>query len=375
MKKLLLVLATLLPAAFSPLHAADRDEAAVQALKSRLLTAETKHLNLLLAGDGSIRSLKGKTADGQEALAFYLMFEMTGDQRYRRAATELTDRVLKDMRATKFGVLPIKEKDKPGGKKIMGGGPPAFGFYTANAAYILHKEGGRDEDLRYVAQVIDQYPWNELGWWSADIDVATGESKVPLSKPSIINKSATMAMAAGMVSEYVRAIDPALAARLKAKTDQCIYQKILPAQLDDGFWHYSLMDNDPKDKDILGYFMLTTQVLMELQHFNPAYRESRLDAALRKAQDFSLKNIAPMMDPNSGPPCAAHSTSGTPRHYALAEEPKRGFALSLILLGAGHFEEGTKIIDASIANFPYGDPGQDGAHAAEPAAVILSWLR
>src|SRR6266853_2618171 len=280
----------------------------VHAFKSRLAVATTKHLNLLLDADGAVGSLKGKTAEGQEALAFYLMFEITGDQRFRRAALTLCDRVLKDMRETKFGVLAIKEKEKAGGDKIMGGGPPALGFYTANAAYILHKEGGRDDDRKYIARVLDQYPCNEKGWWSADIDVATGESKVPLSKPSIINKSASIAMAAGALSEYLREIDPALSTRLKEKTDTFIYRQLIPAQLDDGFWHYSLGENDPKNKDILGYFMLTTQVLMELQHFNPAYREPKLDAALAKAQAFAAKCIVPMTDPNTGPACDAHST-------------------------------------------------------------------
>ena len=84
----------------------------VSALKARLLTATTRHLNLLLAADGSVASLKGKASDGEEALAFYRGFELTGDQRFRKAALTLADRVLKDMRAMKFGVLLIKEKDE-----------------------------------------------------------------------------------------------------------------------------------------------------------------------------------------------------------------------------------------------------------------------
>ena len=46
-------------------------------------------------------------------------------------------------------------------------------------------------------------------------------------------------------------------------------------------------DNDPKDKDVLGYFMLTTKELMDLAAFNPAYREEKLNAALQKAQAFA----------------------------------------------------------------------------------------
>ena len=148
--------------------------------------------------------------------------------------------------------------------------------------------------------MLDRYPWNEEGWWASTIDVATGESKLPMTKPTIINKTAAIAMAAGIVSAYVRDIDPELSARLKHKTDKCIYGQIIPAQEADGFWHYSLSDNDPKDKDVLGYFMLTTKELMDLQKFNPAYREEKLNAALQKAQAFALKHIAPMTDPNTG---------------------------------------------------------------------------
>ena len=70
------------------------------------------------------------------------------------------------------------------------------------------RKAGRTEDLKYIATVLDHYPWNEEGWWASTIDVATGESKVPMTKPSIINKTAAIAMAAGIVSAYVRDIDP-----------------------------------------------------------------------------------------------------------------------------------------------------------------------
>ena len=365
--------AALHAAAEAPANAREAS-AEVRAFQSRLLAATTRHLNLLLGADGAVVELKGKTADGQEALAFYLTFEITGEQKFRRAALALADHVLKDMRATKFGVLAIKEKEKAGGDTIMGGGPPALGFYTANVAYILHQEGGRNDDLKYLATVLDQYPWNEKGWWSNDIDVKSGESKVPMTKPAAINKTASVAMAAGTVSEYVRDIDGELSARLKQKADKCIYDQVLPAQLADGFWHYSLSENDPGNKDILGYFMLTTRVLMELQHFNAAYREPKLNAALHKAQAFARTCIAPMTDPNTGAYGREHSTRSTPSHYALADEPKRGFALGLILIGAGEFDEGIKIVDASLQHFPFGNAGQDGAHAAEPSALILSWL-
>ena len=355
--------------------AASRPAADMAALKSRLLAATTRHLNLLLRPDGSVVELKGKGGDGEEALAFYRLFEATGDPRFRKAALSLVDRILKDMRATKFGVLPIKEKEKEGGKKFTGGGPPALGFYTAAVGYILHKEGGRAEDLKYVGKVLDDFPWNEKGWWSQDIDVKPGEPKVPMDKPSIINKCAAVAMGTGMLAEALRDLAPDLAKRLRQKTDKCVYGQIIPAQLADGFWHYNLDGKDPKDKDILGYFMLTTHELMELQHFNAAYREPKLDAATRKAQTFALNCIAPMTEPNTGPACLAHSTPNTPRHYILADEPKRGFQLALVLIGGGFREEGVKIMDASLKHFAYGNGGMDGVHAVAPTAAVLARLR
>jgi hypothetical protein len=340
--------------------------------QSKLQATMTEHLNQLIQDDGSIAEMKGKTSEGHGALAFYLMFEVTGEAKYRNAAVSLADQVLHDMRATKHGVLPIKEKDKPGGTTILGGGPPALGAYTSAVAYILHKEGGRAEDLKYIASVLDRYPWSEEGWWASTIDVETGESKLPMTKPAIINKTAAIAMAAGIVSGLVREIDPALSASLKRKTDKCIYGQILPAQLEDGFWHYSLLDKDPKDKDVLGYFMLTTKELMDLQRFNPEYREEKLNAALQKAQGFALKHIAPMTDPNTGTSTSEHATRGTPQHYAIKDDPKRSFQLGLVLIGGGHTEEGVKIMTTALDHFPIGNGGQDGAHAAEPSALILS---
>jgi len=352
-----------------------RAETSSPAFRSKLSEVLTRHLDRLLGPDGSVAALRGKTADGNGALAFYLMFEITGEQKFRKAALDLADQVLKDMRATKFGVLPIKEKEKPGGEKIAGGGPPALGAYASGVAYILHQEGGRDDDIKYIATVLDRYPWNDEGWWAATIDVTTGEPKTPLSKPSPVNKSAAIAMAAGIVSPYVRESDPDLSARLKQKADKCIYSQILPAQEADGFWHYGLTGNDPKDKDVLGYFMLTTKELMSLQKFNPAYREAKLNAALQKARAFALKHIAPMIEPNSGDSTSEHSTRGTPRHYSSKEDLKRFFQLGLILTCSGPPDEGIKILSAALDHFPVGDTGQDGAHAAEPSALILSGFR
>ena len=135
-----LVLALLILATFVARSAGSRQKdkpdsvsaSSLQTFKSKLLEATTRHLNLLLGDDGSVNSLKSKTADRQEALAIYLMFEVTGEQRFRKATLRLTEQVLTDMRATKFGVMPIKEKEKPGGERIIGGGPPALGAYASS---------------------------------------------------------------------------------------------------------------------------------------------------------------------------------------------------------------------------------------------------
>jgi hypothetical protein len=341
----------------------------------RLFDATTKHLNQLSTEEGKVSEMKGKSAAADTALAYYLMFQRSGTSRYRPAAVALADGILREMKATKLGVLPIKEKDTPDGETIIGGGPPAFGEYIATLAYIYHGEEKREEELKYLGKVVDEFAWNANGWWAADVDVTTGQSKAPLAKPSPINKNASMVLASGVLGEYLSKIDPPLAKRLKAKADKCLYEKILPAQEGDGFWHYSLVGKDPKNKDILGYFMLTTQVLMELQHFNPLYRTPELDGALRKAQTFAASAIAPMTDPNTGPACTTHSTPATPKHFALSADPKRGFELAMILIGAGNLDEGIKIMDVALAHFPYGNAGQDGAHAAEPTALALTWLR
>jgi hypothetical protein len=364
-----LLVATLLHGAGTP-----QGQDALSAFEARLHAILSRHLERLIRDDGSLVAFKGKTAEGDAALAFYLMFERTRDERFRKAAVALADQVLREMRATKFGVLPIKEKDKPGGAVIIGGGPPALGAYVSSVAYILHREGGRGDDLKYLATVLDRYPWNEEGWWASTIDVQTGESKVPMSKPAIINKTAAVAMAAGIVSAYVRDIAPELSARLEAKTNTCIYSQIIPQQEADGFWHYSLSDNDPKDKDVLGYFMLTISELMTLQRFNPAYREEKLDRAVQKAQRFALGFIAPTTEPNTGSAPRPHATPGTPARYAAKEDAKRSYQLGLLLFGGGFTEEGIKIVSAALPHFPLGNAGQDGAHAAEPIALILSEL-
>lgn len=219
MKRIALPLfAALLLAPLSASRAADatKSPGSLPEFKAKLQATMTRHLDPLISNDGSVVTLKGKSAEGSGAMAFYLMFEATGEQRYRKAAVSMADQILKDMRATKFGVLPIEEKEKPGGKTILGGGPPALGAYASAAAYILHQEGGRKEDLKYIATVLDRFPWNEEGWWASTIDVATGEPKVPITKEGIINKTAAMAMAAGIVSAFVHDIGAELPARPRA---------------------------------------------------------------------------------------------------------------------------------------------------------------
>jgi len=345
----------------------------LKGFRTRLTAALTQHLDLLLKPDGSVAGLKGKAGDGMTAMAFALAHEITGNQRYRAAAKELADRIVRDMKATRHGVLFIKEKDKGSGETIDGGGPPAFGWYVSAAAYILHREGGRQDDLRYLASVVDRFPWNENGWWANTVDIATGQPKEPLTKAGAINKNAGMTLAAGMLSACLREIDPALAGRLQAKGERCLFGKIVPAQAPDGFWHYGLSGNDPKDKDILGYFMLTTDALIRLRHFVPAVRKPALDVAVANACAFARDQIAPMTAPNSGP-ASERTTRGTPAHYALSSDPKRGFTLSSILLAGGSTREAMKIMDQWLKKFPRGDTGQTGARSADAIAHMLLLL-
>jgi hypothetical protein len=65
-------------------------------VKQALQAAMTKHLDARLDAEGKVRALKGKSAGAAEAMAFRLMFELTGDKRYRAKALELMDRELAD---------------------------------------------------------------------------------------------------------------------------------------------------------------------------------------------------------------------------------------------------------------------------------------
>lgn len=353
------------PAANSP---------ALDELRTQLVATTTRHLDQLSEKPQQLTQLKGKSAAGMTALAAYLMFEATGKETYRRAALTIADSVLAAMKATKFGVLYIKEKTDPGGKDVAGGGPPAFGWYTAALAYIYQREGKTGE-LKYVAGVIDWFPWNEEGWWSADVDVNTGISKQPLTKASPINKNAAMAMAAGIASLALREIDPPLAARLLERAQRSVEKQIIPAQESDGFWHYGLNGNDPKGKDVFGYFMLTGCELIEWQELANLPRESALTAALRKAGDFAEKTIVPLADPRRAAARSARASAGTPERYDPAEDMKRGYQLAVLLLGTQHHESGARIARAALTHFPVGDRGQDGAQAALYSALMHAGLK
>ncbi|MFB3830105.1 MAG: hypothetical protein ACE15B_25280 [Bryobacteraceae bacterium] len=339
------------------------------AFRARLLAAATGHLDQLLGA-----GLKGKSSAAMTAWAYYLTYELTGDRRYKAAGVELADRVLRQMKATKFGVLYIKPKTRENGREIPGGGPPALGWYTSALGYVFHREGGRENDLRYVAAVVDQYPWNEKGWWAAAIDVKTGESKLDMAKPSPVNKNAALAMSAALLGNYLEDLDAALSARLKHKARRCIYNQIIPAQEADGYWHYGLNGNDPKEKDVLGYHMLTASFLAQLRLLDPSYREPRLDAAMNKAGAFARTCIAPITGRSRGTGCPQRSTPGTPAHFDLAETPKRGFELAVNLFATGNSDEGVRILSEALEHFPSGDRGENGAHAARPVAVILRML-
>ena len=340
-------------------------------LKAQTAAALRKHLDLLLAPDGAPVALKGKAADALTAMCFEILHGFGGDGRHRHAALTLADRVLRNMRAMPAGVLAIKEK---GESHTMGGGPPALGWYASILGYLYHLAGGRDADLLYLAGVIDRYPWNPGGWWAHTVDVRDGRPIGPLDKPSQINKSAAIAMAAAALGEYAAPLDAKLSASLRAKTRTCLDRHIIPAQESDGYWHYSGEKQDPKNKDVLGYFVLSTELLIWLARFAPAYRDAALARAIAKAEEFASRNIAPVTDPFTGSGISRWTTPSTPAHYNVAEEPKRGFALGVVLVDGGYSEQAEKIVVRALDHFPYGDRGQEAAKCAHDLATIVSLL-
>jgi hypothetical protein len=332
-------------------------------LKVRMAAVLRKHLDSLLSPDGSVARLKGKAADGMMAACFEIAHETFGEARYHAAALQLADRVLAGMRKMPVGVLAIKEKDKPG-DKVMGGGPPALGWYAAALGHVCN----RPEDLRYVAGVLDRFAWNPKGWWAATVDVKDGHSPLPMDKPSPVNKNAGMALACATLSEAAKDTDAQLAASLREKTLRCLHDHILPAQLPDGFWHYGLTGRDPNNKDVHGYFLLTTELLIALTEFAPSFRDAALEKAIAKAEAYAAKNIAPNTDPYTGK-AAAPKTASTPAHYDVAADPKRGYMLSVALVHGKYNDQAEKIAGNALDHFPSGDRGQDGAHCAYAMAL------
>ena len=318
-------------------------------ISARATAAVRRHLDLLLDACGRAAEIKGKDAAALTSMCFEILHASTGDARYRRAAVELAGRVLAAMRASATGVLPIKEKEK-GGEKFLGGGPPALGWYAACLAWVLHRAGGREADMEYVAQVVDRFPWNPDGWWANTIEAATGRPGI-IERPTQVNKNASMVMAAAVLCERLPPAGAALAARLRAKGLTCLRRRILPAQMSDGFWHYGLTDNDPKNKDVLGYFLLSAGLLVRVRRLAPSFRDAALDAALDRAAQFAATRIA--------------------GRYDAATDPRRVFDLILLLADTGRTAQAARILDSAFEQFPYGNAGQDGARCACDLATLL----
>jgi hypothetical protein len=199
--------------------------------------------------------------------------------------------------------------------------------------------------------VLDRFPWNPEGFWANTIDVATGKPKV-LDRPTPMNKNAAMAMASAALSEYVRKQDGSMADRLRSKATSCLHGRILPAQQPDGYWHYGLTGRDPAGKEVLGYFMLGAGLLVRLRVLAPSFRTAELDRALNKAAEFAARKIGPA-------------------RFNVADEPKRGFDLAMLLVDAEYGEAAEKIMNHALDHFPYGNRGQDGARCANSLAALL----
>jgi hypothetical protein len=340
-------------------------------LKARVAAALRRNLDALLLPSGDLAPVKGKAADALVAMSFDILHGATGEAKYRRAAITLADRTLAAMRATPVGILAIKEK---GANNVMGGGPPALGWYASILGDLYRRIGGREKDLLYIAGVLDRYPWNPKGWWSATVDVRNGQAVMDLDKPSQINKNAAIAMACAVLGDAVSKLDGKLAESLRAKTRQNLESQIIPEQQSDGFWHYGGTGNDPNNKDVLGYFVLAIELLVWLGKFAPQYRTEAFKKCLAKAEQFAATSIAPITDPYHGVPAVRRTTRATPEHYNLEEEPKRGFALGVALVDGKYMEQATRIIDHVLQYFPPADRGEIGAKCTHDAATILTLL-
>ncbi|MSV30279.1 MAG: hypothetical protein EXQ52_16290 [Bryobacterales bacterium] len=333
-----------------------------------LLDTLSKHLDLLFDGR-EVAKLDGKDAEATTAMAFHRMAKITGEARYRDATGQLADRIVKGMRSSPVGLLDIKEW---GADKIMYGGPPPLAWYGAYVPIIL-SSSGRMEDVRFIAGVLDRFPWHDGGWWSSTADVRTGQPLEPLDSPAIINKNCGMAMACAVTSELVAQADAPLAGRLRMRALKCL-GNILPAQHSDGYWNYKLSGPEPVRKDTVGYFMLSTNFLIRLRELAPSFRQPALDKALAKAEAFAMKEIAPMTAPNTGRHPARPIGGATPDRYDPTDLPKRSYQLAVLLAHGGYTKEASRILMHALASFPRGDRGQHGSQCVEPASMVAVLL-
>jgi hypothetical protein len=199
-----------------------------QPRKDQLVETLRQHLDLLIDGRDVVK-MEGKDCTANTAMAFYRLAGVTGLQKYYDAAALLAGRVIGAMRSSSVGLLDIKEW---GPKKIMYGAPPPLAYYAAYTAIILGA-AGRSDDVRFIAGVLDRYPWHEGGWWASQADVRTGQPLEPLDSPGIINKNCGMIMACSVLTDLLAPVDAALAGRLRERTIKCL-RTVLPAQHDDG---------------------------------------------------------------------------------------------------------------------------------------------
>jgi len=179
---------------------------------------------------------------------------------------------------------------------------------------------------------------------------ATGRPGI-IERPTQVNKNASMVMAAAVLAETLPPAGAAVAGRLRAKGLSCLRRRILPAQMSDGYWHYGLTGGDPKNKEVLGYFLLSAGLLVRVRRLAPSFRDAALDAALDRAAGFAATRIA--------------------GRYDAATDPRRVFDLILLLADTGRTAQAARILDSAFDQFPYGNAGQDGADA--PATWPRCW--
>ncbi len=342
---------------------------AIAAPGNELLDTLSQHLDLLIE-NGEVVKLDGKDADATTAIAYHRIANITGNAKFKKAALQLSERIVKAMRESAVGLLDIKEW---GPDKIMYGAPPPLGWYGGYASLLLGG-AGRIDDAQFIAGVLDRYPWYEkAGWWATSADVRNNKPLEPLDSPGIINKCCGMAFACGVASELVAKADPPLAARLRAKTQRCI-ENTIAAQHPDGYWNYKYAGTEPKSKDTVGYFMLTTNFMIRLRELAPSYRQPGFDKMLAKAGAFAMKEIAPMTSPNQGKAPSRPIGGKTPERYDPSEAPKRSYQLSSILAHGKYKAEASKILAHALPTFPKGNRGQFASQCVEPASMAAVLL-